>query len=438
MYQRCIRAPGKRGFKQRPCRRYAGRELSDVPLSFHLQTIRAIIPETVYLKERVYIQFKLCVPHPFPFPFSLLFLKRLSAPGIALHEAPPGTDTPRAPPGLSYAEAAHKAMPAVVNIFSSASVARPHGLDTDDPLFRFFFGDQLPREQPASTLGSGVIVSSQGYILTNEHVINSADEIEVALADGRTASAKVIGADPETDLAVLKVQLNNLPSIALGHIEQARVGDVVLAIGNPYAVGQTVTMGIISALGRNHLGISKFENFIQTDASIHPGNSGGALVDIEGHLLGINTAIYSSLSNGGSLGIGFAIPVSTVRAVFESIIATGTVTRGWIGIQPQELTPEIAESFDLKRTSGAIVAGVLRNSPAQRAGVQPGDILIRVNNEEIHDTTQLMNVIAQLKPGARAMLHIVRKNKTLKLPVKIAKRPAPQAPINRDDAELNE
>ncbi len=363
---------------------------------------------------------------------------RLLAPDVALHEAPPKVNVRRMQSSVSYADAVQKAMPAVVNVFSSTSTARSRGLNTHDPLFRFFFGNQLPREQPASTLGSGVIVSPQGYILTNEHVINGADEIEVALADGRTASAKVIGADPETDLAVLKIQLDNLPSITLSHIEQARVGDVVLAIGNPYAVGQTVTMGIISALGRNHLGISEFENFIQTDASIHPGNSGGALVDVNGHLLGINTAIYSSLSNGGSLGIGFAIPVSTVRTVLESIIATGTVTRGWIGIQPQDLTPEIAESFDLKRTSGAIVAGVLQNSPAQRAGVRPGDILIRVNNEKIHDTRQLMNAIAQLKPGTRAVLHILRKKKALALPIKIVKRPAPQAPINRNDAELNE
>ena len=217
-------------------------------------------------------------------------------------------------------------------------------------------------------------MSSEGYILTNQHVVDGADQIEIALADGRTTNAKVIGVDPETDLAVLKVNMTNLPTITLGRMDQTRVGDVVLAIGNPFGVGQTVTMGIVSALGRNHLGINTFENFIQTDAAINPGNSGGALVDVNGNLLGINTAIYSR--SGGSLGIGFAIPVSTARSVLESIITTGSVTRGWIGVEPQDVTPEIAESFGLEQKSGAIVAGVLKNGPADRAGIKPGDILV--------------------------------------------------------------
>jgi serine protease DegQ len=252
-------------------------------------------------------------------------------------------------------------------------------------------------------------------------VVDGADQIEIALADGRTTTAKVIGVDPETDLAVLKVNLTNLPTITLGRMDQTRVGDVVLAIGNPFGVGQTVTMGIVSALGRNHLGINTFENFIQTDAAINPGNSGGALVDVNGNLLGINTAIYS----GGSLGIGFAIPVSTARSVLESIITTGSVTRGWIGVEPQDVTPEIAESFGLEQKSGAIVAGVLKNGPADRAGIKPGDILVSVDGQDITDTTRLLNLIAQIKPGSNAKIHLVRKNRELDLDVMIGKRPPP-------------
>jgi serine protease DegQ len=243
------------------------------------------------------------------------------------------------------------------------------------------------------------------------------------LADGRTTNAKVIGIDPETDLAVLKVNMTNLPTITLGRMDQTRVGDIVLAIGNPFGVGETVTMGIVSALGRNHLGINTFENFIQTDAAINPGNSGGALVDVNGNLLGINTAIYSR--SGGSLGIGFAIPVSTARSVLESIITTGSVTRGWIGVEPQDVTPEIAESFGLDQKSGAIVAGVLKNGPADRAGVKPGDILTNVNGQEITDTTRLLNVIAQIKPGTAAKVHLVRKGRAIDLEVTIGKRPPP-------------
>lgn len=222
---------------------------------------------------------------------------------------------------------------------------------------------------------------------------------------------------------MLKINLPDLPTITLGRADQARVGDVVLAIGNPFGVGQTVTMGIISALGRNHLGINTFENFIQTDAPINPGNSGGALVDVNGNLLGINTAIYSR--SGGSLGIGFAIPVSTARTVLESIITTGSVTRGWIGVEPQDVTPEIAESFGLQQKSGAIVAGVLQGGPADKAGIRPGDILVSVNGEDIGDTTKLLNVVAQIKPGATAKVHVVRKGKELNLNVVIGKRPPP-------------
>ncbi|KAB0642811.1 Do family serine endopeptidase [Burkholderia latens] len=350
--------------------------------------------------------------------------KQLATPIVALREVAPGIGG--APATTSYAEAAQKAMPAVVNVFSSKDGSLPPDPRAKDPLFRYFFGDRNARKQrdePAANLGSGVIVSAEGYILTNQHVVDGADQIEVALADGRTATAKVIGIDPETDLAVLKINMTNLPTITLGRSDQSRVGDVVLAIGNPFGVGQTVTMGIISALGRNHLGINTFENFIQTDAPINPGNSGGALVDVNGNLLGINTAIYSR--SGGSLGIGFAIPVSTARTVLESIITTGSVTRGWIGVEPQDVTPEIAESFGLQQKSGAIVAGVLQGGPADKAGIKPGDILVSVNGDEITDTTKLLNTVAQIKPGTPTKVHVVRKGKEFDVNVVIGKRPPP-------------
>ncbi|CAR50636.1 S1C family serine protease [Burkholderia cenocepacia] len=350
--------------------------------------------------------------------------KQLATPIVALREVAPGIGG--APATTSYAEAAQKAMPAVVNVFSSKDGSLPPDPRAKDPLFRYFFGDRNARKQqdePAANLGSGVIVSPEGYILTNQHVVDGADQIEVALADGRTATAKVIGSDPETDLAVLKINMTNLPTITLGRSDQSRVGDVVLAIGNPFGVGQTVTMGIISALGRNHLGINTFENFIQTDAPINPGNSGGALVDVNGNLLGINTAIYSR--SGGSLGIGFAIPVSTARTVLESIITTGSVTRGWIGVEPQDVTPEIAESFGLQQKSGAIVAGVLQGGPADKAGIKPGDILVSVNGEDITDTTKLLNVVAQIKPGTPTKVHVVRKGKQFDVNIVIGKRPPP-------------
>jgi serine protease DegQ len=362
--------------------------------------------------------------------------QQLASPIVALQEVAPSIGGRGA--ALSYADAAQRAMPAVVNVFSSKEGSQSPDPRANDPLFRYFFGDRgkgRKQQEPASNLGSGVIVSPDGYILTNQHVVDGADQIEIALADGRTASAKMIGVDPETDLAVLKITLSNLPTITLGRIEDARVGDVVLAIGNPFGVGQTVTMGIVSALGRNHLGINTFENFIQTDAAINPGNSGGALVDVHGNLLGINTAIYSR--SGGSLGIGFAIPVSTARTVLESIITSGTVTRGWIGVEPQDVTPEIADSFGLQQKAGAIVAGVLQGGPADKAGIKPGDVIVKVNGNDIADTTRLLNVIAQIKPGTAVKVQLWRKNREMDIDVAIGKRPPPpkQALDSGDDEQ---
>ena len=278
-----------------------------------------------------------------------------------------------------------------------------------------------------SNLGSGVIVSADGLILTNHHVIEAADEIQVALPDGRTLAAQVVGTDPETDLAVLRVKHADLPAITFAKAETLRVGDVVLAIGNPFGVGQTVTMGIVSALGRSHLGINTFENYIQTDAAINPGNSGGALVDAGGHLVGINTAIFSR--SGGSLGIGFAIPVSIVRQVMEQIVANGAVIRGWVGIEVQEISPEIAESFNLKSVEGALIAGVLRGGPADRAGIRPGDVLVAVNGNPVRDSTSLLNLIAALAPGKLAQLRLIRDQAAMQLPVTVEKRPAPRKSV---------
>jgi serine protease DegQ len=292
-------------------------------------------------------------------------------------------------------------------------------------LFRRFFGDQLDDEtRQSSSLGSGVIVGPEGYILTNHHVIEAADEIEVALSDGRKARARIVGTDPESDLAVLKAQLSGqMPAITFGNLDALAIGDVVLAIGNPFGVGQTVTMGIVSALGRSHLGISTFENFIQTDAAINPGNSGGALVDATGNLVGINSAIYSR--TGGSLGIGFAIPADLARKVMEEIVRTGTVTRGWIGVEVQDLSAELADSFRLPDTDGALIAGVLNDGPADKAGIRAGDILLAVAGQKVTDSSTMLNLIAALEPGKAAKLTILRERREMEIQVKVGKRPRP-------------
>lgn len=328
----------------------------------------------------------------------------------------------------SYRDAAARAMPAVVNILTLQVPKRGAHPLARDPFFKRFFGERDPDDRDGedlkNSLGSGVIVSHEGYVLTNNHVVEGADEIEVVLTDGRKAPAKIVGLDPETDLAVIKINLDKLPVIVLGQSELARVGDVVLAIGNPFGVGQTVTMGIISALGRNNLHINSFENFIQTDAAINFGNSGGALVDTRGNLIGINTAIYSQ--SGGSVGIGFAIPVSTAKTVMEAIIKDGHVVRGWIGVETQDITPELAQSFNLQRSSGAIIAGVVRNGPADKAGIVPGDILLTVEGKPVGDTTEMLNLIAQLPPGGKAKMTVLRKNREAALDVMVGKRPIPK------------
>jgi len=339
-------------------------------------------------------------------------------------------------PVESFAPAAKKVIPTVVNVFTQQKVNNPAHPALQDPIFRYFFGDRLDsRPRQASNLGSGVIVSQNGYILTNQHVVEAADEIQVALADGKTLPARVVGADPETDLAVLKIDASDLPAITFAQADSLRVGDWVLAVGNPFGVGQTVTAGIVSALGRTHLGINTFENFIQTDAAINPGNSGGALVDAAGNLVGVNSAIYSR--TGGSQGIGFAIPVSIVRQVMEQIIKTGSVTRGWVGIEVQDLTPELADSFNLKTAEGALIAGVLKGGPADTGGVHPGDILLAVNGKAVTDSASLLNLIADLKPGAGTRLRVARKQQMLDLVILVGRRPMQRTDESSQEPGIN-
>jgi serine protease DegQ len=336
----------------------------------------------------------------------------------------------------SFAPAATKVIPTVVNIFTQQKVRNQAHPALQDPIFRYFFGDRLDaRPRQASNLGSGVIVSPNGFILTNHHVVEAADEIQVALADGKTLPARVVGADPETDLAVLKIEASALPAITFAQADSLKVGDWVLAVGNPFGVGQTVTAGIVSALGRTHLGINTFENFIQTDAAINPGNSGGALVDAAGHLVGVNSAIYSR--TGGSQGIGFAIPVSIARQVMEQIVKSGSVTRGWVGIEVQDLTPELAESFNLKSVEGALIAGVLKGGPADIGGVRPGDILLAVNGNKVTDSASLLNLIAALKPDESAQLTVARKQRSVDLKIQVGRRPIQRAPEPILEPEIN-
>ena len=354
-------------------------------------------------------------------------VQRAQQPTIAIHETAPPTTVaiPNKGP-VSYAAAVEKAAPAVVNINTAKVVTLRRNPFFDDPVFQQFFGgmpDGGPRKRLETSLGSGVIFSEQGYIITNHHVINGADAIQVFLRDGRSAPARLIGSDPETDVAVLKIDLPKPPVITLGRSDQTRIGDVVLAIGNPFGVGQTVTMGIVSATGRTKLGINTFENFIQTDAAINPGNSGGALVDADGNLIGINTAIFSQ--SGGSVGIGFAIPISLAKDVMEQIIQHGRPQRGWLGIEAQQLNAPLVEALKLPQgTQGVVITGLLRGGPADKADLQPGDVIVSIGNTPVSDARQALGMIARHKPGEKIRLQIMRNGKSLVREAQAIERPA--------------
>ncbi|RLU02882.1 MAG: PDZ domain-containing protein [Ketobacter sp.] len=328
---------------------------------------------------------------------------------------------------VSYADAVSKAQPAVVNIATSKLVTeRVHPL-YEDPIFRRFFGlNQAPRRQRMQqSLGSGVIISPSGYILTNNHVIAEADQIKVGLADGREVEAQVVGSDPETDLALLFIDMPDLPAITLANTENIRVGDVVLAIGNPFGVGQTVTKGIVSALGRHQSDLSSFVDFIQTDAAINPGNSGGALINAYGDLIGINTAIYSN--SGGSHGIGFAIPISTATTVVKQLVQYGQVIRGWVGIEPQVLNPVLAQALNLPNIQGLLVVGIAKNGPAHQAGVRPGDIITHMNGNMIEDPRAAMDMISNMQPGEKVTIRVNRQNQSVDILVVVGARPTPHS-----------
>lgn len=324
----------------------------------------------------------------------------------------------------SYADVIAKAAPAVVNVYTTKRIAVPRVPFPQDPMLRHFF-EQMPgfsQRRESSSLGSGVIVTDKGHVLTNFHVIEGADEIILALSDGRQVPARVMGTDPDTDLAVLQAtKLSEFQHIEFAETGSARVGDIVFAIGNPFGVGQTTTMGIVSALGRDRLGLNTYENFIQTDAAINPGNSGGALIDAHARLIGINTAIYSE--SGGSQGIGFAIPIDTVSHVLTQIIEFGHVRRGWLGIEPQDVRADLARAFNLDQQTGAIIAGMMREGPAARAGLRVGDIVQSINGQAVEDTSSLLGRIANVSPGETVKLGIWRSGRKQTLDVKVGMRP---------------
>jgi serine protease Do len=317
----------------------------------------------------------------------------------------------------ALAEVADAARPAVVNIATTSTITReesPFGNMFNDPFFRQFFGDQFhhqnqKRTYKSSALGSGVIVTGDGYILTNNHVIKGADEIKVVLYDKREFKGKVVGTDPRTDLAIVKIKATDLPTIRLGESGKLRTGDIVVAIGNPFGLSQTITMGIVSAVGRSNVGIADFEDFIQTDAAINPGNSGGALVNSNGELVGINTAIFST--SGGYMGIGFAIPSDMAKSVMDSIIKNGKVVRGWMGVSVQNLTTDLAKSLGIKGTEGALVSGVTNGSPADKAGLKRGDLIIALNGKKVGDATGLRNMVSSTPPGTKEEVQLIREGK---------------------------
>ncbi len=349
---------------------------------------------------------------------------------VAISEAPRAPEDGIAAPAVSaasYSTAVRRALPSVVHIFTSRELKSPRNPFFDDPVFRQFFGDALegaPRR--AAGLGSGVIVSPSGYVITNNHVVEGMDEIDIALNDGKKFRARIVGTDPETDLAVLKLDAENLPAITLGNLDRVQVGDVALAIGNPFGVGQTVTMGIVSALGRSGLGITTYENLIQTDAAINRGNSGGALVNAAGELIGVNTAILSP--SGGSLGIGFAVPVSMAREVMEQIIATGSVTRGFIGVEARELTPDLVDSLKLASRAGVQIAGLVPDGPADRAGAKVGDILLAIEGKPITNPHTMLDTVAKLHPGNAATMRLHRGTRDIDVRLTVGTRPKPARP----------
>ena len=349
---------------------------------------------------------------------------------VNLQQAPQTSYVQQGP--VTYADAVVRAAPAVANLYTTKVVNKNARPLFEDPQFRHFFGNNEPKQRRMeSSLGSAVLMSPEGYLLTNNHVVAGADQIVVALKDGRETHARVIGSDPETDLAVLKIDLKNLPAITIGRSDTLRIGDIALAIGNPFGVGQTTTMGIISATGRNQLGLNNYEDFIQTDAAINPGNSGGALVDANGNLTGINTAIFSK--SGGSQGIGFAIPINLAMEVMKSIIEHGQVIRGWLGIEVQPLTQELAESFGLSGRPGIVVAGIFRDGPAQKAGLQLGDVILSIDGEPASDGRRSMNQVARIKPSDKITIQVMRNGKELKLTAAVGLRPPQEQPPQQDE-----
>ena len=349
---------------------------------------------------------------------------------VNLQQAPQTTYVQQGP--VTYADAVTRAAPAVANLYTTKVVNKNAKPLFEDPQFRHFFGNNAPKQKRMeSSLGSAVIMSPEGYLLTNNHVVTGADQIVVALKDGRETLARVIGSDPETDLAVLKIDLKNLPAITIGRSDTLRIGDIALAIGNPFGVGQTTTMGIISATGRNQLGLNNYEDFIQTDAAINPGNSGGALVDANGNLTGINTAIFSK--SGGSQGIGFAIPINLAMEVMKSIIEHGQVIRGWLGIEVQPLTAELAESFGLAGRTGIVVAGIFRDGPAQKAGLQLGDVILSIDGAPASDGRRSMNQVARIKPSDKVSIVVMRNGKEIKLTAEVGLRPPQEQPPQQEE-----
>lgn len=339
--------------------------------------------------------------------------------------------------GISYAEApnpyegdwvadvAAKVLPSVVNISSMKTVAQQSPFFSD-PFFREFFGGGVPREQVQRALGSGVIVSSDGYIVTNNHVVGGADRVEVRLSDARVFSATIVGTDPKSDVAIIKINKTGLPAIKIGDSTKLRIGDFVLAVGNPFGLEQTVTMGIISALGRSGLGITDYENFIQTDAAINPGNSGGALVNMKGELIGINTAILSR--TGGNVGIGFAIPVNLAMSIKKSIDKYGKVVRGWLGVTVQEITPELAQSLGLASVKGALINEVMKGSPSDKAGIERGDVIVAIDGQPVNNTATMRFLVSEVMPGATVKVKVVRDGKEKVIPVVIGDLAKAQVP----------